>query len=320
MSDFTEYKRPLVVLLIFAVLIFVIANYGGDMLKYENFVDAPYTCGSAGDRRSCIDAGGFWKEDGTAPAGCDPACACCMHNPSFPITMKYPAMSCPAASSTTFTLTDAQTAFTGTMLPTDTTLARDDSGRLTADSLKSHIEKLVATSKLQAVPEQSADSAAVYAFIQADEAAIQKLQDEYCYYSARYAYAVQMVVDSASASASAPSASGGSSQGADWLAASRSLNTRLQDIISIMKYLTTQRMNIAPNGSSAELNAELAVRMKTLSEQGADLGAQNADTVLYKKMVQYTKQKAKANGNLVLLYTFMNLIAFGMLFYVYRAT
>lgn len=319
MSDFTEYKRPLVVLLIFAVLIFVITNYGSDMLKYENFVDAPYTCGSAGDRRTCIDAGGFWKEDGTAPAGCDSACKCCMHNPSFPMTMKYPAMNCPAASSTTFTLTDAQTAFTNTMLPTDNTLARDTVGRLTEDSLKNHIEKLIAAGRLQEAPDRSADSAAVYAVIQADEATIQKLQDEYCYYSARYAYAVQIVVDSAAAAAPSGSATP-SNQGADWLAASRSLNTRLQDIISIMKYLTTRRLNISPNGSSADLNAELAMRMKTLSEQGADLGSQNADTVLYKKMVQYTKEKAKANGNLVLLYTFMNLIAFGMLFYVYRAT
>jgi hypothetical protein len=57
-----------------------------------------------------------------------------------------------------------------------------------------------------------------------------------------------------------------------------------------------------------------------VSEQGNDLASPNANTALYKKMVEYTKQKGKANGNLVLLYTFMNLIALGMLFYVYRAT
>ena len=309
----TEYKRPLVVLLVFAIIIFIAINYGGSLLKYENFVDPPYTCGTAGDRRACIDAGGFWKEDGGAPAGCDPACACCMHNPSFPMTMRFPAMNCPAATSTTFTITDVNTAFNNTMLPTDTTLARDANGRLTDESLKTHIDKLITLGRLQAPP-TGADTQALYLFIQADESVIEKLQEEYCYYSTRYGYAVQQVVDAA------PSASGSGNQGADWLAASRSLNGRLQDIISIMKYLTTQRMNTSPNSQSAQLNAELAMRMKTLSEQGTDLGGKNADTVLYKKMVEYTKQKAKANGNLVLLYTFMNLIALGMLFYVYRAT
>ena len=323
MSEFTEYKRPLVVLLVFAGLIFVITNYGGSLLQYENFVDPPFTCGAASDRRGCIEAGGFWKQDGGAPAGCDPACACCMHNPSFPMSMKYPSMSCSASTSTIFTLTDTNTAFSNTMLPTDTTLARDTNGHLTTDSLKTYIDKLVQMSRLQEPP-KSADSQALYTFIAADEAAIKHLQEEYCYYSARYAYAVQQVIDAATATATAgapsASASNGSNQGADWLAASRMLNGRLQDIIAIMKYLTAQRMNTAPSSESAQLNAELAVRMKSLSEQGTDLGAQNADTVLYKKMVDYTKQKAKANGNLVLLYTFMNIIALGMLFYVYRAT
>lgn len=326
MSEFTEYKRPLVVLLIFAGLIFVITNYGGGLLQYENFVDPPFTCGTSSDRRSCIDAGGFWKKDGGAPAGCDPACACCMHNPSFPMSMKYPSMSCSASASTTFTLTDTNTVFSNTMLPNDTSLARDNNGHLTADSLKTHIDKLVQMSRLQEPP-KSVDSQAIYTFLAADEAAIKHLQEEYCYYSARYAYAVQQVIDAATATASAPSASAPSasasstnSQGADWLAASRMLNGRLQDIISIMKYLTTQRMNTVPSSESAQLNAELAVRMKLLSDQGTDLGANNANIVLYKKMVDYTKQKAKANSNLVLLYTFMNIIALGMLFYVYRAT
>jgi hypothetical protein len=313
MGDLVEYKRPLIVLLLFSVLIFVFTNYGTDIFKYENFVDAPYTCSvGVSDRKGCIEAGGFWKQDGNMPAGCDAACNCCVPNASFPTSMQYPAANC-ESSSATYTLTDTTTIYSESMLPTNTP-ARTADGALTADSLKTHLDNLIKANKLATAPATSADPQAIYMYLQTDETAIKSLQKEYCYYSVRYAYTIKKILEVASATGSA------ATEGADWLAAARTLNGRLIDLITIMKYLTTLRLAYGADTSATERNASLTIRMKALSDQSNDLSGPNANTELYKKMVEYTKQKGKANGNLVLLYTFMNLIALGMLFYIYTST
>ncbi len=314
MGDFTEYKRPFIVLLVFSIIILIAVNYGPAIFKYENFVDAPYTCNPAAtSRSSCLNVGGYWSEDGPQPAGCPAGCGCCIPNPTFPQTVTYPALSCPAATTTAFTLTEANAAYTTSMLPTST-VARNADNTMTDAALQTHIEALKTANKLQAAPPTTADSQTIHTYLAADETAMQELQTEYCYYTVRYTYVIQKLIElSATASASAAA-------GADWLTAARLLNQRLLDCISIMRHLTTQRLTYGSSANTIALNASLAVRMKALSEQGNDLASPNANTALYKKMVEYTKQKGKANGNLVLLYTFMNLIALGMLFYVYRAT
>ena len=308
-----EISSNISVLLVFSLLILLIVNYGADLFKYENFVDPPYSCNAnAGDRNACIQAGGYWAEDGQLPTGCDSACKCCVPNASFPTSMRYPAPVCPS-SSASFTLTETTTMYTNTMLPTQSS-ARGADGTLTADSLKTHVDNLIKASRLIAAPATSADPQTIHTYLQADEKAITDMQAEYCYYSNRYTYAITQMLQSATASGSAPN------QGADWLAAARTLNVRLTDLITLMKYLTTTRLAYGADASAMQLNADLTVRMKSLSDQSNDLVGPNANTTVYKKMVEYTKQKGKANGNLVLLYTFMNLIALGMLFYVYTAT
>lgn len=317
MGDLVEYKRPLIVLLLFSALIFIFVNYGNDIFKYENFVDAPYTCNaSIGDRDGCISVGGYWKKDGNRPPGCDAACNCCVSNASFPLSTKYPASAC-TESAASYTIDESRKMYSASMLSTSTQ-ARSANGTLTDESLKTHIDKLIKENKLSTAPATSADTQAIYAYLQADELAINSLQTEYCYYSVRYTYVITQILQAVSASGSASGSA--NTAGADWLSTARTLNERLIDLISIMKYLTVLRLAYGADTSATERNASLTVRMKALSDQSNDLAGPNANTELYKKMVEYTKQKGKANGNLVLLYTFMNIIALGMLFYIYTAT
>lgn len=316
MGDLVEYKRPFIVLLIFSIIILIAVNYGADILKYENFVDTPFMCNPLGTSRStCINLGGYWHGDGAQPAGCPTTnCGCCVPNPTFPQSVQYPNLTCSAAETAAFTLTDTTAADTNTMLPTNSP-ERGADGNMTEAALQTHIDALIAENKLQHAPPTTADGETIHAYLTADEAALQALQAEYCYYSVRYKYAIERIIEEA------PKPQTGSQPaGPSWLSAARLLNQRITDILAIMRALATQRLTYGSFSNTTALNAALAVRMKILSEQGNDLANPNANTALYKKMVDYTKQKGKANGNLVLLYTFMNLIALGMLFYVYRAT
>jgi hypothetical protein len=326
MTDFVEYKRPFIVLLIFVSILFLATNFGGHIFSYENFIDQPYTCNkSAADRMACINAGGHWKEDGAMPAGCDPACTCCTPNASFPLSINYPQGSCPE-SNEVYTITDVTTMYTVTQsaLPSGTP-ARDANGMMTAEALKTHLDELAKRGAAATPPPVSAKPKEVYEYLKADETALNAMQAEYCYYAARYRYCIMKIIETAGGSAVA-TVDGGSASAiaqpvlADWLTAARTLNTRLMDLVTIMKGMTTARMAMGPQMGVdvAKLNADLSVRMQKLSEQSGDLASNN--NAVYKKMVEYTKQKAKANANLVLLYTFMNLIALGMLFYVYRAS
>jgi len=322
MTDFVEYKRPLIVLLIFASLVFLASNFGGHIFSYENFVDQPYTCAAAAaDRAACVKAGGYWKADGGAPSGCDPACNCCIPNASFPLSVNYPS-ACPE-SNEAFTITEVIALYSASesLLPSASS-SRGPTNQLTEDALKAHMDNLTAKGALKAPPTVGSKPEVIYEYLQADEATLTAMQAEYCYYAARYRYCIMKIIETSTA-APTVGASAAPPALADWLAAARTLNTRLMDLVSIMKALTAARMELGPQMGAdvAKLNADLSVRMKKLSEQSGDLASSgNGDNKVYKKMVEYTKQKAKANANLVLLYTFMNLIALGMLFYVYRAS
>jgi hypothetical protein len=322
MTDFVEYKRPLIVLLIFASLVFLASNFGGHIFSYENFVDQPFSCAaSAADRAACVKVGGYWKADGGAPSGCDPACNCCIPNASFPLSVNYP--SACSESNQPFTLTEALTLYSTSesLLPADSS-PRSPTNQLTEEALKAHMANLTAKGVIKAPPTVGSKPEAIHEYLQADEATLNAMQAEYCYYATRYRYCIMKLIET---SAGVPTAGSSASQPAlgDWLTAARKLNTRLMDLVSIMKALTMTRMEMGPQMGAdvAKLNADLSVRMKKLSEQSGDLASSgNGDNKVYKKMVEYTKQKAKANANLVLLYTFMNLVALGMLFYVYRAS
>ena len=321
MTDLVEYKRPLIVLLIFASIVFLISNFGGHIFSYENFVDKPFMCNTTvKDRMGCIKAGGFWKEDGKQPANCESNCACCIPNASFPLSMNYPIGTCPETNDA-YTLSDVIAPYAaGQSVAAASSLQRDGNNLLTPVALQQHIDQLTSQNIIRAVPLVNATSQEIHDYLNADESVLGQMQAEFCYYSSRYRYCVMKIIETAGSSASASSAS--ASVMNDWITSARTVNTRMLDILTVMKYITSSRLALGPQMGAdvAKLNADLTVRMNKLSEQNNDLVSGNTDNIVYKKMVQYTKQKAKANGHLVMLYTFMNLVALGMLFYVYRAT
>jgi hypothetical protein len=125
---------------------------------------------------------------------------------------------------------------------------------MTDAALQTHIESLKTANKLQTAPPTTADSQTIHAYLAADETAMQELQTEYCYYTVRYTYVIQKLIElSATATASA-------SAGSDWLAAARLLNQRLLDCISIMRHLTTQRLTYGSSANTIALNASLRTR------------------------------------------------------------
>ena len=78
--------------------------------------------------------------------------------------------------------------------------------------------------------------------------------------------------------------------------------------------------------STTNLQSELQAFDKKIREQKVKLDAQNkiissnqATTELNKQMVKFTEQKAKYSDNLLGLYSFLNIVALGLLIYVYKS-
>jgi hypothetical protein len=97
------------------------------------------------------------------------------------------------------------------------------------------------------------------------------------------------------------------------------LNRKLNDLIQIMNAFTKTRLaqSQSYNDSINSLNASLLEKSKVLSDQNNILTSGRADALLYKDMVKYTKQKTNYTNNMLMLYSFLNITALGLLFYAY---
>jgi len=67
------------------------------------------------------------------------------------------------------------------------------------------------------------------------------------------------------------------------------------------------------------VNAQLDSTEQGLAKQHEILTKGKDNTVLYKEMEKYSKEKNKYTSNMLMLYSFLNITALGLLFYVYRS-
>lgn len=178
------------------------------------------------------------------------------------------------------------------------------------------------------------------AFAQSAAALRTNLENEYCYYYNRY-YSlltfILTVASQASSSTSLTGAASGSTQATSCPApssatnyqkavcAAQSINNKLNDILSILQalvisrntslsgyYGTTTGVNQV-NGELETIRTQLNNHSKTLSNTQLEGDVQNS-------MMQYTIEKNQSSRNLLAIYGFMNIVAIGMLFYMYRNT
>jgi septal ring factor EnvC (AmiA/AmiB activator) len=105
------------------------------------------------------------------------------------------------------------------------------------------------------------------------------------------------------------------------LAKTQTLNRKLNDLIQIMNKVTEKLMN-----SSNTLQEEIVRFTTTLRNNKEKLEKQNqviqsneASMRLQKQMVKYTEEKSRYSDNLLKMYSFLNIVALGLLVYVYKA-
>ena len=139
---------------------------------------------------------------------------------------------------------------------------------------------------------------------------------EYCYFNGLYASAVQnymSIIGNASANQEHVNIYSG---------VTITLMGNLIDISTVVRYIGTQRQN---DPAIQSLSNQMQQSLQTLQSQlgmltsSAKNASLSANTQLYKEMEKYSRQKAQYTNNLLGFYSFLNITALGLLFYIYRS-
>lgn len=227
--------------------------------------------------------------------------------------------SCP--NQTSLTDTDLNATFgNGTvqgLLPSSANPAsdRDGNGMLNKNAVQSIVSGLKGSG---VIPNAQTTTPELYVKKQQD--LLKNVQSEYCFYEARYKYSLQQLFNTIQQGYMNNT---GDVQTAvqRYLQTTQGLNQRLNDLTQIINGVTDDMLS-----STSDLENEIQAFDKQIREQKSKLDAQNkiissnqAVSELNKQMVKFTEQKAKYSDNLLGLYSFLNIVALGLLVYVYKS-
>ncbi len=138
------------------------------------------------------------------------------------------------------------------------------------------------------------------------------IQNEYCFYYSRYIWALTYVLTNASQK-------GGVVDPAVKTKTAE-LNTKLNGILLVMKTAVNTRTNTLKGYYTADvnsLNTSLDAARTNLAKHSKILENNNLTSDVQAAMIDYSVEKNSSSRNLLAVYGFMNIVAAGLLFYLY---
>ena len=195
---------------------------------------------------------------------------------------------------------------------------RTERGLLTITATLAAIKSLKAQG-LVPTPPQGSD-ASLEAYMKRDTDFVSNVKTEYCFYDSRYRYALQQLIKGLQQGYT-DSNTTNQKNIQNYLKITQGLNRTLNDMTQIVNQITQQKRQDTRDQSSSinSLNQELASRGKQLGAQNDLLQKEQGAANLYKEMVKFTREKANYTNNMLALYSFLNITALGLLFYIYRS-
>jgi hypothetical protein len=184
---------------------------------------------------------------------------------------------------------------------------------------KSVVQQIISSLKGSGViPSPGKGETDIFAKKQAD--LLKNIQDEYCFYDARYKYALEKLLEGVQ-TGYVNNTPDTQSTVQKYLKYTQVLNQRINDLIQIINGVTDDMLS-----TNSNLESEIKAFDKKINDEQKKLAAQNdiissnqAVTKLNKELVKYTEQKGKYTNNLLGLYSFLNIVALGLLIYVYKS-
>ena len=205
-----------------------------------------------------------------------------------------------------------------------TSFNRDLNGLIRDSDIRGIVQSLKSRGVIPLNPPNTTKPADLDKFLEADKAFVQGVKTEYCYYNERYVWAINQLFGALvgpNGQNYTTVTTGQQETIKMYLKQSVQLNQTLNDITKIVKGISDSRVADIKglNTAVTKLNAELANTEQNLAAQNEILSKGNDTSKLYKEMEKYSRQKNRYNGNMLMLYSFLNITALGLLLYVYRS-
>lgn len=150
---------------------------------------------------------------------------------------------------------------------------------------------------------------------------INNIKEEYCFYDSRYKYCLERALDAIRQGFTFPSADVQNLTN-KYLGFCQILTRRLNDLIQITNGITLQLLHSSDilQKEINEFNTKINELRTQLERQNQIIMSNEASTKLKKEMVKYSEEKGRYSDNLLKLYSFLNIVALGLLVYVYKAS
>jgi len=201
---------------------------------------------------------------------------------------------------------------------------RTERGLLTPTATLTAVKALKAQGLIPTPPTITSNSVSetgpIEAYMKQDQDFVANLKAEYCYYDGRYRYALQQLIKGLQQGYTDSNTTNQQSI-QNYLKLTQGLNRTLNDMTQIVNQITQQRRQETKDQSTSinSLNQELVSRGNQLGAQNDILQKEQGAANLYKEMVKFTREKANYTNNMLALYSFLNITALGLLFYIYRS-
>ena len=99
------------------------------------------------------------------------------------------------------------------------------------------------------------------------------------------------------------------------------LNTKLNDLIQIIQGISDDMLQVSSDMDATlnKLQADMRDIKEKLKFQTKIINSNQDGTKISREMLKYTEENARYTDNLLKMYSFLNVVALGLLIYIYRA-
>jgi hypothetical protein len=150
---------------------------------------------------------------------------------------------------------------------------------------------------------------------------INTVKMEYMFYDARYRYSLGKLLAAIRQAYMTPTEDTTRIINV-YLVYTQTLNRKVNDLTQLMNAITDTLLQTsdAMQASLTEFKEKLAKQREKLDKQNKIITSSEAVTKLQKEMVKYSEEKSRYTDNLLKMYSFLNIVVLGLLFYIYRAS
>jgi hypothetical protein len=195
---------------------------------------------------------------------------------------------------------------------------RDSAGLLVPNAIQAIIASLKGSGVIPSIKDTKSQGGSKQA------ALLSTIKSEYCFYDSRYKYALEKIFSEVQHGylTNTPATSANTSSNTKkYIALAQALNRRLNDLIQLVNAITEDMMSTSTSMDTEMTNMSQSMQeqKKKLDQQNKTISSNEAAMKIRKEMVKYSEEKARHTDNLLKLYSFLNVVALGLLVYIYKA-